>query len=77
MPLAPVKPAALGPQRFAGLSHLTPTKERKIYFAEATNGSNGPTEFFHRRGRTDAEALFHVQPTGHYHDDRRGGGLDN
>ena len=24
----------------------SPTARRKIYFAEATNGSNGPTEFF-------------------------------
>jgi FtsP/CotA-like multicopper oxidase with cupredoxin domain len=46
LPLATAKPAVLGPQRFAGLAQLTPTKQRKIYFAEATNGSNGPTEFF-------------------------------
>ena len=46
LPRAPAKPAALVPPRFAGLNRLTPTKRRKIYFAEATNGSNGPTEFF-------------------------------
>ena len=46
MPLSPAKPALAGPQRFAGLNRLVPTKPRKIYFAEATNGTNGPTEFF-------------------------------
>jgi FtsP/CotA-like multicopper oxidase with cupredoxin domain len=46
LPLAPAKPAAAVSPRFAGLNRLTPTKRRKIYFAEATNGSNGPTEFF-------------------------------
>jgi FtsP/CotA-like multicopper oxidase with cupredoxin domain len=34
------------PERFAGLNLIQPTTSRKIYFAEATNGSNGPTEFF-------------------------------
>lgn len=34
------------PPRFAGLAALTPSAQRKLYFAEATNGSNGPTEFF-------------------------------
>jgi FtsP/CotA-like multicopper oxidase with cupredoxin domain len=34
------------PQRFAGLIAQTVTAHRKIYFAEATNGTNGPTEFF-------------------------------
>jgi FtsP/CotA-like multicopper oxidase with cupredoxin domain len=47
----PALPAASGaastaPLRFAGLDTATPTAKRKIYFAEATNGSNGPTEFF-------------------------------
>jgi len=47
----PALPAAAGPAsntplRFAGLDTATPTAKRKIYFAEATNGSNGPTEFF-------------------------------
>jgi FtsP/CotA-like multicopper oxidase with cupredoxin domain len=46
MPPAPVKPLPVSPQRFAGLRNITPTKYRKIYFAEATNGTNGPTEFF-------------------------------
>jgi FtsP/CotA-like multicopper oxidase with cupredoxin domain len=46
MPSAPAKPALAAPQRFAGLSRLTPTSKRKIYFAEAANGTNGPTEFF-------------------------------
>jgi len=46
LPLAPAKPVASAPPRFAGLDRLIPTKRRKIYFAEATNGSNGPTEFF-------------------------------
>jgi FtsP/CotA-like multicopper oxidase with cupredoxin domain len=35
-----------GPLRFAGLETAPVTAKRKIYFAEATNGSNGPTEFF-------------------------------
>lgn len=46
LPMAPAKPPPATLQRFAGLRQLTPTKRRKIYFAEATNGSNGPTEFF-------------------------------
>lgn len=45
LPAAPAK-ATTAPKRFAGLAGLTPTTQRKIYFAEATNGSNGPTEFF-------------------------------
>ena len=32
--------------RFSGLVSQTPTGYRKIYFAEATNGTNGPTQFF-------------------------------
>jgi FtsP/CotA-like multicopper oxidase with cupredoxin domain len=46
LPLAPTKALPPGPQRFGGLIALAPTTSRKIYFAEATNGSNGPTEFF-------------------------------
>ncbi|HEY4772100.1 MAG TPA: multicopper oxidase domain-containing protein [Steroidobacteraceae bacterium] len=46
LPPAPAKPAPLAPQRFAGLSGMTATQSRTIYFAEATNGTNGPTEFF-------------------------------
>jgi FtsP/CotA-like multicopper oxidase with cupredoxin domain len=46
LPAAPKTPVAPRPQRFAGLSGLTPSTQRKIYFAEATNGSNGPTQFF-------------------------------
>jgi FtsP/CotA-like multicopper oxidase with cupredoxin domain len=46
----PALPAATAPGsaplRFAGLDTATITANRKIYFAEATNGSNGPTEFF-------------------------------
>jgi FtsP/CotA-like multicopper oxidase with cupredoxin domain len=46
----PALPAASAPAstppRFAGLDTATVTASRKIYFAEATNGSNGPTEFF-------------------------------
>lgn len=40
------KAAAAAPQRFAGLQNATVTAKRKIYFSEAPNGSNGPTEFF-------------------------------
>lgn len=39
-------PAATTPLRFAGLDTAMVTAHRKIYFAEAPNGSNGPTEFF-------------------------------
>ena len=46
LPLAAAKPTLAAPQRFAGLAPLTPTTRRRIYFAEATNGTNGPTEFF-------------------------------
>jgi FtsP/CotA-like multicopper oxidase with cupredoxin domain len=46
LPAPQSKPIPPRPQRFAGLATLTPTAKRKIYFAEATNGSNGPTEFF-------------------------------
>jgi FtsP/CotA-like multicopper oxidase with cupredoxin domain len=46
LPAAHPKDAAAIPQRFAGLIAQTATAHRKIYFAEATNGSNGPTEFF-------------------------------
>ncbi len=46
MPAAPSKPEPQTPQRFAGLLNLTPTANRTIYFSEATNGSNGPTQFF-------------------------------
>jgi FtsP/CotA-like multicopper oxidase with cupredoxin domain len=46
LPAAPRRAASKAPQRFAGLLAQTPTAERKIFFAEATNGTNGPTEFF-------------------------------
>jgi len=46
LPAAHPKGGATVPQRFAGLATVTPTTQRKIYFAEATNGTNGPTEFF-------------------------------
>jgi len=46
LPVAAPKALPPGPQRFAGLIALPPTAKRQIYFAEATNGSNGPTEFF-------------------------------
>ncbi len=32
--------------RFGGLLTQAPTAQRKLYFAEATQGSNGPTEYF-------------------------------
>jgi FtsP/CotA-like multicopper oxidase with cupredoxin domain len=46
LPLAAAKAQPAVPQRFGGLIALAPTTTRSIYFAEATNGSNGPTEFF-------------------------------
>jgi FtsP/CotA-like multicopper oxidase with cupredoxin domain len=45
IPAATTRSSAL-PQRFAGLQSVTPTATRTVYFAEATNGTNGPTEFF-------------------------------
>jgi len=39
------EPSVKVPERFANLNLVQPTTSRKIYFAEATNGSNGPTEF--------------------------------
>ncbi len=47
-PALPVAPATIPttPLRFAGLESATVTGTRKLYFAEATNGSNGPTEYF-------------------------------
>jgi FtsP/CotA-like multicopper oxidase with cupredoxin domain len=45
LPAAPAQAPAT-PLRFAGLATAAVTAKRKIYFAEATNGSNGPTEFF-------------------------------
>jgi FtsP/CotA-like multicopper oxidase with cupredoxin domain len=46
LPAARPKDVPTVPQRFAGLIAQTVTAHRKIYFAEATNGTNGPTEFF-------------------------------
>jgi FtsP/CotA-like multicopper oxidase with cupredoxin domain len=46
LPAAPKKPGAAPPQRFAGLLGIRPTASRRMYFSEATNGTNGPTEFF-------------------------------
>src|SRR5262249_38101031 len=36
----------LPPMRFSGLAAQPLTTKRKIYFSEATAGSNGPTQFF-------------------------------
>ncbi len=44
--LPAASPAPTIPQRFAGLINQTPTATRKLYFAEASNGTNGPTEYF-------------------------------
>ena len=47
---ASVIPAApsttVGPQRFTGLLAMKPTTERKLYFSEAAEGTNGPVGFF-------------------------------
>lgn len=45
MPLASNRKPTVTP-RFAGLDKLTPNTTRNIFFSEATDGSNGPTEFF-------------------------------
>lgn len=44
VPAAPSTP--VGPQRFAGLAAMKPTAERKLFFSEAAEGSNGPVGFF-------------------------------
>ena len=46
LPAASAPAPSGAPLRFAGLDTATVTAKRKIYFAEATNGTNGPTEFF-------------------------------
>ncbi len=33
-------------QRFAGLANVKPTATRSLYFSEATEGTNGPTNYF-------------------------------
>jgi len=37
---------AVGPSRFANLAQQTPTTTRKLYFSEATSGTNGPTKYY-------------------------------
>jgi FtsP/CotA-like multicopper oxidase with cupredoxin domain len=44
IPAASSTPAA--PQRFTGLLAMKPTTERKLFFSEAAEGSNGPVGFF-------------------------------
>jgi FtsP/CotA-like multicopper oxidase with cupredoxin domain len=46
MPSISNAPAVAAPARFAGLAGVKPTAVRKLYFSEATNGTNGPTKFF-------------------------------
>ena len=46
MPRAPTASQSAPAQRFGGLLTQAPTAKRKLYFAEATQGSNGPTEYF-------------------------------
>jgi FtsP/CotA-like multicopper oxidase with cupredoxin domain len=45
MPRAPTASQSAPAQRFGGLLTQAPTAKRKLYFAEATQGSNGPTEY--------------------------------
>lgn len=45
MPKPAAHPSTVTP-RFSGLSTATVTATRKVYFGEATNGTNGPTEYF-------------------------------
>jgi len=44
MPAAKVQPAKK--QRFANLAVVKPTATRSLYFSEATQGTNGPTNYF-------------------------------
>ncbi len=44
IPAAKVPPAAR--QRFASLATVKPTATRALYFSEATEGTNGPTNYF-------------------------------
>jgi FtsP/CotA-like multicopper oxidase with cupredoxin domain len=46
MPQVATASQSAPPERFGGLLTQTPTAKRKLYFAEATQGSNGPTEYF-------------------------------
>ena len=46
LPKAPASAPSKAPLRFAGLEDAPVTATRNLYFAEATNGTNGPTEFF-------------------------------
>ncbi|MFZ3263054.1 MAG: multicopper oxidase domain-containing protein [Terriglobales bacterium] len=40
------KPAPRLKQRFAGIANVKPTATRSLYFSEATEGTNGPTNYF-------------------------------
>jgi FtsP/CotA-like multicopper oxidase with cupredoxin domain len=46
VPIASSTPAAAPVQRFADLSTVKPTTTRKLYFSEAPQGSNGPTNYY-------------------------------
>jgi FtsP/CotA-like multicopper oxidase with cupredoxin domain len=50
LPAKHLIPAAKAPprlkQRFTGLANVKPTATRSLYFSEATEGSNGPTNYF-------------------------------
>jgi FtsP/CotA-like multicopper oxidase with cupredoxin domain len=41
----PITAAAIK-QRFAGIANVKPTATRSLYFSEATEGTNGPTNYF-------------------------------
>ncbi len=43
---APSITAAAVKQRFAGIANVKPTATRSLYFSEATEGTNGPTNYF-------------------------------
>jgi FtsP/CotA-like multicopper oxidase with cupredoxin domain len=39
-------PAAATEQRFSGLANVKPTATRRLYFSEAPQGTNGPTNYY-------------------------------
>jgi FtsP/CotA-like multicopper oxidase with cupredoxin domain len=43
---APAPPASTNNLKFAGLSGVTPTAQRKLYFSEEFGGTNGPIQFY-------------------------------
>jgi len=45
-PAAPAPPISRDKLEFSGLSNVTPTAQRKLYFSEEFGGTNGPIQFY-------------------------------